>query len=235
MILLTESAKFDPTIVDKIKQRLQSGKHVMITSGLLRALQGKGIEDIAELTYTDRKALVNEFKAGWGGIVTSQKQILIPQINYLTNDSWEEISAIEGATGWPLLHRAQYSKANLYVLTIPDNYSDLYQYPNEVLNRMRTVMTQDMNVRIDGPLGISLFYYDNGTFIVNSFLDKPVTFRLVARPGTTTIEDLLSHETVTGKALPVFSFRNKQADPEQAFEITLKPHSYRVFKTGASK
>ena len=52
----------------------------MITSGLLRALQGKGIEDIAELTYTDRKALVTDFKAGWGGISKSSQEILIPQI-----------------------------------------------------------------------------------------------------------------------------------------------------------
>ena len=46
MILLTESAKYDPLLVDKIKSRLVAGKNVMITSGLLRALQGKGIEDI---------------------------------------------------------------------------------------------------------------------------------------------------------------------------------------------
>src|SRR4030042_2240050 len=66
MILLTESAKFDPLIVEKIKERLQAGKNVMITSGLLRALQGKGIGDIVELTYTDRKVLVSDFRAGWG-------------------------------------------------------------------------------------------------------------------------------------------------------------------------
>ncbi len=52
MILLTECAKFDPALVAKIKGQLQDGKSVVITSGLLRALQGKGIEDIAELRYT---------------------------------------------------------------------------------------------------------------------------------------------------------------------------------------
>ncbi len=66
MILLTESAKFDSQIVQKIKDRLQSGKNVMITSGLLKALQDKGIADIAELTCTDRKVLVTDFKSGWG-------------------------------------------------------------------------------------------------------------------------------------------------------------------------
>jgi hypothetical protein len=235
MILLTESAKFDPQIVQKIKQRLQSGKSVMITSGLLRALQGKGIEDIAEIKYTDRKALVNEFKAGYGKLVTSSKEILIPQINYLTNDSWEEVSAIEGKTGWPLLLRSQYSGAYLYVLTIPDNFSDLYQYPAEVLNRLRTVMTQGMNMRLEGPSNVSLFSYDNGTFILNSFLDEPVTVRIITGQSVTKMEDLLSHVTIEGKVLPVFSFGRKKPDPEQSFEITIKPHSYRVFSMQATK
>ena len=48
-IFLTESAKFDPAIVEKIKGQLIAGKNVIITSGLLKALQGKGIEDIVEL------------------------------------------------------------------------------------------------------------------------------------------------------------------------------------------
>jgi len=37
--------------VDKIKAQLVAGKSVAITSGLLRALQGKGIEDIVEARY----------------------------------------------------------------------------------------------------------------------------------------------------------------------------------------
>jgi hypothetical protein len=234
MILLTESAKYDPSIVQKIRQRIQSGKNVMITSGLLRALQGKGIEDIVELTYTDRKALVNEFKAGWGRMVRSSQEILIPQINYLTNDSWEEISAIRGATGWPLLHRAQYSKGYLYILTIPENFSDLYQYPPEVLNRIRSVASQGMNIRLEGPSMVSLFIYDNGTFITESFLSEPVRVKVITTGAGDNIEDLLSGETITGSAVQSFMAR-RQADPEHSFEISVKPHSYRVFRTKGSK
>lgn len=235
MILLTESAAFDPMIVRKIRERIESGGNVMITSGLLKALQGKGIEDIAEIKYTDRKALVKEFKAGWGKMVSSSQEILIPQITYLTNDSWEEVSAVRGATGWPLLHRAQYSKAYLYVLTIPDNFSDLYQYPPEVLNRIRSVASQGMNIRLEGPSMVSLFCYDNGTFILNSFLDKEVTVRVVIGQQTNILEDLLSGETVSGKASPVFSFRSRPAEPEHNFEVTVRPHSYRVFRMKNAK
>src|SRR5512133_1992697 len=212
LILLTESAKYDTAIVQKIRQRIQSGKNVMITSGWLRALQGKGIEDIVELRYTDRKALVSEFKAGWGRIVRSSQEILIPQINYLTNDSWEEISAIKGASGWPLLHRAQYSKGYLYVLTIPENFSDLYLYPPEVLNRIRSVASQGMNVRLEGPSLVSLFLYDNGTFIIESFLSEPVKVKVVSTGTGGSIEDLLSGETVTGTVVQNFMPRNRPAD-----------------------
>ena len=235
MILLTESAAFDPLIVRKITERIESGRNVMITSGLLKALQGKGIEDIAEIKYTGRKALVKEFKAGWGKMVSSSQEILIPQITYLTNDSWEEVSAVRGATGWPLLHRAQYSKAYLYVLTIPDNFSDLYQYPPEVLNRIRSVASQGMNIRLEGPSMVSLFCYDNGTFILNSFLDKEVTVRVVIGQQTNILEDLLSGETISGKASPVFSFRSRPAEPEHNFEVTVSPHSYRVFRMKNAK
>ncbi len=235
MILLTESAKFDPLIVQKIKERLQAGKNVMITSGLLRALQGKGIGDIVELTYTDRKVLVSDFRAGWGRNCKSLQEILIPQINYLTNDSWEEVTATKGATGWPILHRAQYSKAYLYVLTIPDNFSDLYQYPADVLNRIRAVASVDFNIKLECPSQVSLFCYDNGTFIVESFLPEPVTVKIIANQSVTSIDDLLSGESFQGTVVPVPPFMSRRIDPTRSFEITIKPHSYRVFRTQMMK
>jgi len=230
MILLTESAKFDPGIVQKIKDRLQSGKNVMITSGLLKALQDKGIADIVELRCTDRKALVTDFKTGRGRFSKSSQEILIPQITYLTNDSWEEISAIKGATGWPIVHRAVYSKANLYVLTIPDNFSDLYQYPPEVLNRIRSIVSNDLDIKIEGPSQVSLFCYDNGTFIVQSFLPEPVTVKILVRDPTVKITDLLSDETIEAIAVKQ-QFPARDAVSYHSFEITVKPHSYKVFGT----
>lgn len=125
VILLTESAAFDEEIVEKIKSQLMDGKYVVITSGLLKALQGKGIEDIAEIRYTDGKAMVDQFMVGRGGLVKSKKKILIPVIKYLTNDSWEAVSAIDGPNGWPMLHEAEYADGSLFVLTIPENYADL--------------------------------------------------------------------------------------------------------------
>ena len=52
MVLLTEQAKFDPDIIQKIKTQLEAGKSVCVTSGFVRAMKGRGIEDICELETT---------------------------------------------------------------------------------------------------------------------------------------------------------------------------------------
>jgi len=49
VILLTESAKSDPNVIASLKAQLEAGKTVVITSGLLHALEGKGSEDLVEL------------------------------------------------------------------------------------------------------------------------------------------------------------------------------------------
>ena len=226
LILLTESAKFDPNIIAKIKKQLRDGKEVIITSGLLRALEGNGIEDIVELQYTNRKALVKEYKAGWGGIIDGNEEILIPQIQYLTNDSWEQVSALDGGLGWPLLHRADYANGNLYVLTIPDNFADLYNLPEGVLNKIRDTLSKHHFVRLYGPSKVSIFLYDNNTAVVHSFRDAPVDVKLVTAKEKG-IKDILSGEVLKGKDIPGSW---GQPSTEKTFALTIKPHSYHVVK-----
>jgi len=229
MILLTESAKFDTLIVNKIKGQLISGKNVMITSGLLRALQGKGIEDIVELEYTDRKVLVKEFSGGMANSL-AKTEILIPQIQYLTNDSWEDITSLASGSGWPILHQARYANGSLFVLTIPENFGDIYNLPAEVLNRIRNVLTQDVKVRIEGPAQVTLFVYDNGTFIVESFLPENVTIKVITDKQTGNLSNLLTGEEITGKDALDGRIWGRERDAVKTFDVIIKPHSYLVFQ-----
>jgi len=230
MILLTESAKFDPLIVDKIKAQLLAGKDVMMTSGLLRALQGKGIEDIVELQYTDRKVLTKEFVVGWQSDCLAKEEVLIPQIQYLTNDSWEDISCIASGSGWPILHQARYGNGSLFVLTIPDNFGDLYNLPAEVLNRIRSVLSQDINVHIEGPAQVSLFVYDNGTFIVESFLPENVNIKIITDKQIGKLKNILTGEERTGKGAQASQIWGREKEETTTFDVTIKPHSYIVFQ-----
>lgn len=231
IILLTEEAKFDNTIVDKIKKQLTDGKTVVITTGLLKALQDKGLNDIAELRYTDRKALVQDYTAGTFQLIHTDKPVLIPQVQYLTNDSWEIVSGISGDNGWPILHEADYSKGHLYVLTIPENFADLYNLPAEVLNKIREVMGAELNVQLEGSAKISLYVYDNNTFIVESFLDKETSVAVATPAQYNSITDLLSGEQLKGEIRnPGMSYIEKRRKPKNVYSFIIKPHSYRVFK-----
>ena len=231
MILLTESAKFDAGIVKKIKTRLIAGKDVAITSGLLRALQGKGIEDVMELEFTDRKALVSEFSTGWISTANkSSRDILIPQIQYLTNDSWTDVEALDGPAGWPVLHQGRYGNASLFVLTIPDSFGDLYALPDGVLNRIRDVLSTDLNFRIEGPSKVSLFVYDNNTIIVESFLPEETKIKIVAGAGITKLSDIETGEQTAGSGKSGTMVWGRDRQDKTNFDVTIKPHSYRIFR-----
>ncbi|OHB56151.1 MAG: hypothetical protein A2173_01140 [Planctomycetes bacterium RBG_13_44_8b] len=234
-IFLAESAKFDDTIIEKIKGQLFAGKTIVITSGLLRALQGKGIEDIVELEYTDKKAVIRDFVLGFRGTYQAKSDILIPQIKYLTNDSWEEITCSVSGIGYPILHSAEYANGILYVLTIPENFGDLYNFPAEVLTRIKETLIKDLYVRVDAPSQVALFVYDNETFIVESFLPEPVDVSIVVTKKTSGLRDILTGEILSASAAPsgqpMFGRRGRGGDGNRiVFNAQIKPHSYRVFQ-----
>jgi hypothetical protein len=220
-VLLTESAKFDQSIVSKMKRQLLDGKKVVITSGLLKALQGKGLEDITEIECTQQKATVREFPR-WGGAASSESEILIPEIRYPTNDAWEIVSGASQGVGYPILLQASYGPGQLFILTIPDNPGDLYILPPPVLTQIRAVVAGDLPVRLEGPGQTGLFLYDNRKFIVENFAPpggSPITAKALVGGKYTKLVDVVSGERIPGQA----------SGDKTVFEIALRPASYRVF------
>ncbi len=235
MLLLTESAGSDPEIVEKIKRQLVAGKSVIITSGLLHALAGKGIEDICELQYTDHKALVTSFEGRGGrpiGTTTLDDGVMIPEIRFLTNDAWMLVAGMANGNGYPILLNDRYGKGMLYVLTIPDNFNDLYSFPPEVLTAIRRVILQGFPVRLDAPAQVSLFAYDNNTFIVESYLPTATQVE-ISIPGVGgQVRDAISGEEFPAEPMddPTTQPRwmRPSGPPQTTFALQLPPHSYRV-------
>ncbi|MDR1555980.1 MAG: hypothetical protein LBS88_02960 [Tannerellaceae bacterium] len=234
VVLLTEQAKSDPELLSKIKTQLQKGGDVVITSNLLKAIPEK-IADICELRIPDN-ALVSDF----GRLGQAKRDILIPQVLYHTNDAWEVISAGRplngGVSGYPILLRAQYSKGNLYVLTIPSDFGNLYDLPAGVLNEFRRIIGKDVDIRIEAPAQVSLFVYDNGTFIVESFLDKPVTIQVLTNESTEKLTDLVTgavYDKLPPPPVPsgfdFFFLMMNGGEKTNKYRVSLPPHSYKVF------
>ncbi len=146
-----------------------------------------------------RKVLTREF---WRrtNVYRAEREILLPQIEYFTNDAWDLLSCMSQGNGYPLLLEADYGKGVLYVLAIPDNFADLYALPAEALTIIKEVITRDLPLRIEGPSGVSLFVYDNNTFIVESFLPHAVEVKIVVERRITGLNDLLGGRGFGGPA-----------------------------------
>lgn len=230
-VLLTAHAAHDPDIVKKIEAHVRSGNHVIITSGLLKALQGKGIERIAEVEHTGRVSLVKSFKAGRSQVVEGEKAILIPQIAYRTNDSWELVSAIDGDNGWPLLHDADYSQGQLQILTIPENFADLYHYPAPTLNAIRSAITDHLPVQLEAPSKVSLFVYDNGSFIAHNFRDESVEVTAVVDDANVRAIDVMTNQSIGLKERRGNIAANQPPIVVAKYlTFDIPPHSFRVFR-----
>ena len=230
-ILLTEQAAKDKQIVEKIKQQLKKGGDVIITTGLLKAIRHE-IADVCELYCGDLKAIVNDF--GWNG--KSEREFIIPQVKYFTNDAWEVVSAGRplngGVSGYPILLRDTYSKGMLFVLTIPDDYGNLYDFPAGALNIIRRAMSKDVGVYIEGPSKVALFPYDNKTMVVENFNDEPVNVKVVVCAKVTNMRNLLTGEQLKPAELPkpqMMFFRSRFSgypDGATVFEMKIPAHSY---------
>lgn len=230
IVFLTEQASHDAAIVAKIKKQLLSGKDVMVTSGFLKAMQDRGIGDIVELRVSDSKASVKEFAAGWGPHVFSDQEMIIPQIKYITNDSWEVVSAFDATNGWPIVHRGDYAKGKFYVLTIPDNVIDLYALPVDVLSKIKEILTPNLPALLEAPGYTSLFVYDNNTVIVESFTNETRKVKLRLSEKFTKATDLVSGKEILGEKKEYFQGWRKPPLTKMVLNLELKPHSYLVLK-----
>ena len=240
VVLLTEAAKFDPEIVARIKQQLLAGKSVVVTDGLFRALQGRGIEDIVELESTGQHVLADGYSTGFGSgsrqalgnAATGAPPVLFPQIGFLTNDAWALVSAMSDGAGFPLLLMDRYGKdGQFFVWVLPENFHQLYRLPPAVTSAVKNVLMKGFPVRLDGPSQIALFAYDNHTFVVESFLPDEAAVKVGVLGRATKLRDLVSGEVIGGQPPPADprSLRPATEERRVTFDVSVQPHSYRAF------
>jgi hypothetical protein len=228
-ILLTQSAASDPDIIAKVKRQLQAGKTVFVTSGFVKATQDshrkdRGFQDLLEVYATGGQVALNDYFNGYGagngeslrddpGV--APRDVLFPELHYFTNDAWPIIRGVAGARGFPVLLMNRYAKGILYVLTVPSNIGDLYSMPPGVMNSVKKYLTADQPLRIEAPAGVSLFTYDNGAYVIESFRDTATTVKVVRHP-------LRNAGQAAGQAMPA-------AGQETVTLVELPPHSFKVF------
>jgi hypothetical protein len=227
VVFLTADAAWDDSIVSKIKKSLIDGSSVFITSGLYEKLAhqiaGNSIEDILPLEITGRKVTSDMFtNSGFGQNNSAFKKALgtitMQHIVYNENDLWVLSSALTPFYSHPLLLRGSYGKGWLYVLNIPDAPADLYKLPAETLSLLRRELKLPVTLECGGRVG--LFLYDNDTFILQSFLDRPENVRLCINRAGVMIAPL-------AKMRPPHKLPS--GENESVFDVFLMPGRYAAF------
>jgi hypothetical protein len=237
VILLTKNAAFDPNLVKEIEGNLEAGGDVIITSGLLQALEHKGIENVAEISYSGLPIAARHYYGtfgphGGGDLdVAGRKNptVIFPQIHFYTNDSWPLIRGEASANAVPILLATPYGPGELYVLDVPANMGQLLELPQPVLDDLRGWLAARFPLRIDAPALVSLFAYDNHTFVVESYRASPSTVRVFVKGTASRLVDLASGQSV----LPAPEAVPGPAPGEEgqtSFVLQLPPHSYRALE-----
>jgi hypothetical protein len=184
-------------------------------------MQDKGLKDIIEATYTDRKVKVSTFTdLKFSNIYHLSDPFMLPVIDFPTNDLWKEVAAMDDGDSYPMVLKSQYGEGMIYILSIPDTYSDLYKIPAESLSLIRNLLLDDMEVILEAPAQVSIFPYDNSSYIVHSFLPHKTDVGLRIKHSEGHLVDLLSGEEL----------RLQDSGNEMIYRTSLSPYSYRVLK-----
>ena len=174
-VLLTAASAYDKDLVAKTKKFVQAGGRVIATTGLIEALGDKGFQDIAEIQVTGHRVIAKRFGGGRGrggeaaGGGEADLNMPMPQMRHFENDTWTSINFTTAASGYPMAVSAKYGNGTFYALAIPDDFADLYRLPQGILNQVRGILGSDVFVSLDAVDHVSLFAYDNRTFIVQNF------------------------------------------------------------------
>lgn len=201
-ILLAESSCADKDVIEKAKISAMNGANVIVTTGFLQKMNEQFIQTFANVSYSARKALVNEYLVSKDNGLTIEgrsigdEKIIIPQLDYSTNDIWELAGAYATDNNFPIVLRCNYGEGTITVLAVPDNMGDMYHFTAPVLKVMRQMFSDGLPVILDAPAKVMLFTYDNDTFIVRSDLNY------VEEIGFTMDENVKGvKELVTGRCL----------------------------------
>lgn len=203
IIFLAEGAADDEQIIDKMKKSMiEEGAEVIVTSGFVRRMGDAFRKEFVNISYSARKAIVSEYAdtkdngLTVSGKYTGQKPVLIPQLDYCTNDVWELAAAYGTDNNFPIVLRCAYGTGHISVITIPDDMGDLYNYPSQVLGVIRGLCSGKIPVVVEGPAGVQLFVYDNDKVIVRSDMPYSESVSLKLKDGYSAVKNLITGEKI---------------------------------------
>jgi len=140
------------------------------------------------------------------------------------------VKVAESEESFGILLRDTYGEGQMLTLAVPDNFPDLYRIPGRALTRIRREFPGG-GVYLECRAGISLFPYDNGTFIVYPYSTsqaQPATVLIHVAGEAEALEMPLVKDFRTGGTMRIEPLYRK--DGETVFEVRTIPGRYDLYR-----
>ena len=231
IIMLTESSACDDNVVDCLKKFVEEGGDAVITTGfMLRKQEELRRIGMTEAEVTGRKLSVTRYQIGsdLAGYIDDAKPILFPELVHGNNDSWSLLNGGDGDYHTPLMLESTYGKGRIMILSIPDNPSDLYRLPCQVIDTFKKAVQPD---GFASGKDFSMFTYDDGSMIFYRYVKgdiRPSHVKVYTTKEVKCLKDMITGDDIEVSSVNVWEYWRKKT--YTVADIILEPGTFRKFK-----
>ena len=235
-ILLTRSSACDPDIVEKLEKYVAEGGKALVTSGFLEAAMDRGIQRMTSIRFTGRKIRGRHYRVEQDRrqarleFPTGTEEIGIPVCEFRNNSTWAVVKVADSEESFGILLKDTYGKGQMWTLTVPDSFPDLYKLPGKALTRIRHEFPA-AGIYLECRAGISLFPYDNDTFILYPYVtaqSRPSVLYVHVFGRVKALEMPVRRNPMTGETIRVLPLYAR--DEETVFELPAMPGKYELYR-----
>ena len=235
-ILLTRSSACDPEIVEKLEKYVAEGGKALVTSGFLEACMDRGIQRMTSIRFTGRRIRGRNYRVEGTGprpaleYPRGTEEIGVPVCEFRNNATWAVVKVADTEESFGLLLKDTYGKGQMWTLTVPDSFPDLYKLPGKALTRIRREFPAG-GVYLECRAGISLFPYDNDAFIVYPYSTsqaQPASILIHVQGDVKELVMPVRKDYLTGEPVRVQALFRK--DGETVFEVRTNPGQYELYR-----
>ena len=240
-ILITESCKHDPEILDKMKAFMIKGGNIVMTVGFLKAMYDKGVRDLTSVQLTGRSFTGREYMIGnrnfnKGFIAKGQDSCLFELLQHKDNAVWCDITVVSNELNGPMMTEEDYGNGRLFVLNVPQNHADLYRLPEKVWETMAKHLSMGQKVYVASDEKCSFFAYDNNVYGLMNYAPHGSTIRVIVRGECKGLQDIETGE-IMDVVIPMPAPGTQQdsavtipEEPEFAVDVNMGAGAYRFFR-----
>lgn len=234
VVFFTESTAEDESSIEKLEKYVREGGNAIVTIGYFRKMYDKGIKDLTSVRLTHRHVIGDEYLIDnsnytYQEVAKGTKPVMYEIIDYKTNATVSDITLCVDEDNFPVMTEDNYGKGRFFILNVPENFSDLYKLPMEVVRNINKFMSMGQKVYLGCAPKFNLFAYDNNVYGIQSYAKYTDTVEVIVRGECSGIRNIESGEVITEKTTrPVPTCRGDATrvipeETEYAFRVRVQP------------